>query len=172
MSKWEQNESTGEWALTDETTGLGSGGDYMVSQYQDFVVMRYADVLLMAAELGSPNAQEYFNQVRERAFTEEGENGELILSSYYRELTATQSNIMNERRLEFAFEGQRYWDLLRQGIDYAASQIAGNTNLISGGNPDNVSITASNITAKQGLMQIPNNQITLSNGVLVQNPGW
>ena len=44
MSKWEQNESTGEWALTDETTGLGSGGDYMVSQYQDFVVMRYADV--------------------------------------------------------------------------------------------------------------------------------
>ena len=26
--------------------------------------------------------------------------------------------------LEFAFEGQRYWDLLRQGVDYAASQIA------------------------------------------------
>ena len=26
----------------------------MISQYQDFVVMRYADVLLMAAELGSP----------------------------------------------------------------------------------------------------------------------
>ena len=130
MSKWEQNESTGAWALTDETTGLGSGGDYMVSQYQDFVVMR------------------------------------LDISE------ATQENIMNERMLEFAFEGQRYWDLLRQGVDYAASQIAGNTSVVSGGNPDNVSVTASNITSKQGLMQIPNNQITLSNGVLKQNAGW
>lgn len=172
MSKWEQNTSTGAWALTDETTGLGSGGDYMISQYQDFVVMRYADVLLMAAELGSPNAQEYLNQVRQRAFTEEDENGNLVLSSYYREVSATQANIMNERMLEFAFEGQRYWDLLRQGVDYAASQIAGSTTVESGGNLDNVSITASNITSKQGLMQIPNNQITLSNGVLVQNEGW
>ena len=134
--------------------------------------MRYADVLLMAAELGSSNAQEYFNQVRERAFTEEDEEGNLTLSTYYRELTATQTNIMNERRLEFAFEGQRYWDLLRQGVDYAASQIAGNTSVENGGNPGTVSITASNITSKQGLSQIPNNQITLSNGVLVQNEGW
>lgn len=172
LSKWEQNESTGEWTLTDETTGLGSGGDYMISQYQDFVVMRYADVLLMAAELGSPNAQEYLNQVRQRAFTEEDEEGNLVLSTYYRQVSATQANIMNERRLEFAFEGQRYWDLLRQGVDYAASQIAGNTSVENGGNPGTVSITASNITSKQGLSQIPNNQITLSNGVLKQNAGW
>ena len=153
----------------------------MISQYQDFVVMRYADVLLMAAELGSPNAQEYLNQVRQRAFTEEDEEGNLVLSTYYRQVSATQANIMNERRLEFAFEGQRYWDLfegqrywdlLRQGVDYAASQIAGNTSVENGGNPGTVSITASNITSKQGLSQIPNNQITLSNGVLKQNAGW
>lgn len=171
MSKWEQNETSGAWSLTDEVSGLGDG-DFQFSQYQDFIVMRYADVLLMAAELGSPNAQEYFNQVRQRAFTEEDEDGSLTLSSYYRELTATQANIMNERMLEFAFEGQRYWDLLRQGVDYAASQIAGNTAVESGGNPDNVSISASNIVSKQGLMQIPNNQIILSNGVLKQNAGW
>lgn len=172
MSKWEQNETTGEWALTDETTGLGSGGDYMISQYQDYIVMRYADVLLMAAELGSPNAQEYLNQVRKRAFTGEDEEGNLTVSADYREVSATQTNIMNERMLEFAFEGQRYWDLLRQGVDYAASQIAGNTSVEDGGNPSNVSITASNIISKQGLMQIPGNQITLSNGVLKQNAGW
>ena len=41
---------------------------------------------------------------------------------------------MNERMLEFAFEGQRYWDLLRQGVEYAASQIATNTSVTSGGN--------------------------------------
>lgn len=172
LSKWEQNGTTGVWSLTDEVTGLGSGGDYMISQYQDFIVMRYADVLLMAAELGSPNAQEYLNQVRERAFTEEDEDGNLVVSSYYREVTATQTNIMNERMLEFAFEAQRYWDLLRQGVDYAASQIAGNTTVESGGNSDVVSISASNITSKQGLMQIPYNQITLSDGVLEQNEGW
>lgn len=172
LSKWEQNGTTGVWSLTDEVTGLGSGGDYMISQYQDFIVMRYADVLLMAAELGSPNAQEYLNQVRERAFTEEDEDGNLVVSSYYREVTATQTNIMSERMLEFAFEAQRYWDLLRQGVDYAASQIAGNTTVESGGNSDVVSISASNITSKQGLMQIPYNQITLSDGVLEQNEGW
>ena len=30
----------------------------------------------------------------------------------------------------------------------------------------------SDIVKKQGLSQIPNNQITLSNGVLKQNEGW
>lgn len=79
---------------------------------------------------------------------------------------------MKERMLEFAFEGQRYWDLLRQGVDYAASQIATNTAVQSGGNPDNVIISANNIIEKKGLSQIPYNQITLSNGVLIQNTGW
>ena len=74
--------------------------------------------------------------------------------------------------LEFAFEGQRYWDLLRQGVDYAASQIAGTTSVVSGGNPEDVSITASNIIGKRGFSQIPNNQIILSNGALKQNVGW
>lgn len=80
---------------------------------------------------------------------------------------------MRERMLEFAFEGQRYWDLLRQGVSYAASQIAeSGVNVTSGGTADVVSIQATNIQATQGLSQIPNNQITLSNGMLVQNEGW
>lgn len=112
------------------------------------------------------------NKVRQRAYTSEDEDGSLTLSSNYREVTATKDNIMNERMLEFAFEGQRYWDLLRQGVEYAASQIATNTSVTSGGNPDNVTIKESDIVKKQGLSQIPNNQITLSNGVLKQNEGW
>ncbi|MEB3374622.1 hypothetical protein SFC43_19875 [Bacteroides sp. CR5/BHMF/2] len=54
--------------------------------------------------------------------------------------------------LEFAFEGQRYWDLLRQGVDYAASQIAGTTSVVSGKSED-VSITVSNITGKRGFLR-------------------
>lgn len=172
MSKWVKDETSGTWSLTDEITGLGSGGDFQISQYQDFIVMRYSDVLLMAAELGSPNAQTYFNKVRERAYTAQNDEGTLELSSYYTEVSATKENIIKERLLEFAFEGQRYWDLLRQGVEYAASQIAGSTNVESGGNPDVVSITAENIINKKGLSQIPANQITQSNGVLQQNTGW
>lgn len=171
MSKWTKDEASGTWSLVDEIADLGEG-DFQISQYQNFIVMRYADVLLMAAELGSPNAQEYLNEVRQRAYTTEDEEGNLTLSTNYREVTATKDNIMNERMLEFAFEGQRYWDLLRQGVEYAASQIATNTAVTSGGNPDNVTIEAADIVEKQGLSQIPNNQITLSNGVLKQNTGW
>ncbi|WP_418829497.1 RagB/SusD family nutrient uptake outer membrane protein [Phocaeicola sp.] len=171
MSKWTKDDASGTWSLVDEVADLGEG-DFQISQYQNFIVMRYADVLLMAAELGSPNAQEYLNEVRQRAYTTEDEEGNLTLSTNYREVTATKDNIMNERMLEFAFEGQRYWDLLRQGVEYAASQIATNTAVTSGGNPDNVTIEASDIVEKQGLSQIPNNQITLSNGVLKQNTGW
>ena len=170
MSKWDKAEN-GTWSLVDEVFGLGEG-DFQISQYQNFIVMRYSDVLLMAAELGSPNAQAYLNAVRERAYTSKDEDGNLTLSSNYREVSATKENIMKERMLEFAFEGQRYCDLLRQGVDYAASQIATNTSVESGGNPDNVVINANNIVEKKGLSQIPYNQITLSNGVLKQNAGW
>jgi len=79
---------------------------------------------------------------------------------------------MNERRFEFALEGIRYWDLLRQGVDVAASTIAESTTVLNGGQEARKTINASKISETGGLQQIPNNQITLSNGVLVQNTGW
>ncbi len=143
---------------TTATEGLGEG-DFQISQYQDFIVIRYADVLLMAAELGSANAQTYYDMVRTRAG----------LSTR----TVSQENIMEERRFEFAFEGLRYWDLLRQGLSTAANTLAlSNYSVLSGNADDEVTIEASNITATEGFMQIPNTQITLSDGVLKQNAGW
>lgn len=167
MSKWEVK-SDGSMELVDEVFGLG-GGDFQISQYQDWVVIRYADVLLMAAELGSSNATQYLNDVRRRAYTTDG-----VLDPNFTELTATKENILKERQLELAFEGVRYWDLLRQGVDYAASAIAeeDGVEVLSGQKDDKVVIKAANIIAKKGLFQIPNTQITLSNNVLKQNPGW
>lgn len=134
-------------------------GDFQISQHQDFVVVRYADVLLMAAELGSSNAQLYFDKVRKRAGLTTKE--------------PSQENIMKERFVEFAFEGQRYWDLLRQGIDVASSTIAeSGIELKSGGNPDVITITADKIKTTKGFCQIPSTQITLSDNVLKQNAGW
>ena len=73
-------------------------------------------------------------------------------------------------------EGIRYWDLLRQGISVAAATIAANTtvSIFSDGtaNPPSASKLQANITATRGFQQIPNDQITLSSGVLKQNAGW
>ena len=80
--------------------------------------------------------------------------------------------LRKERMYEFAFEGLRYWDLLRQGVDVAAAEIAETRTLLSGGVEDVVTIQGSKITATRGLCQIPYNQINLSNGVLKQNAGW
>lgn len=146
----------------------GAPGDAMTAQWQDVIVLRYSDVLLMAAELGSSKAQDYFDQVRKRAYRQE----DGTLNGNYVQLPVTQDNIMKERRLEFAFEGIRYYDLLRQGIDVAANTIATSQSVLTGGQAANVTIKAENIKAKKGLCQIPNNEITLSNYVLKQNDGW
>lgn len=142
-------------------------GDFQTSNHQDYVIIRYADVLLMAAELGSSNAQSYFDQVRRRAYT-----SGTTLSAGYSQLTATKDHIMQERRLEFAFESINYWDLLRQGVEVAATKLALETSVYSGGNKDVVKIVADRVRATKGLSQIPYNQITLANGVLKQNAGW
>ena len=133
----------------------------MISQYQDYVSIRYADVLLMAAELGAASAQTYFDDVRKRAF-----------GAGFVQIPVNQANIMNERRLEFAAEGIRYWDLLRQGINVAASAIAESTTVQNGGVNTPKTILASKVAETKGLVQIPNTQITLSNNVLKQNAGW
>ncbi len=115
-------------------------------------VIRFADVLLMAAELGSPNAQEYFDQVRMRAY---GDN--------FVQITATRENILEERRLEFAGEGLRYWDLLRMGLDTAAEKINAQATQ---------EIPINFRTARLGLLPIPQSEISLSDNTLVQNPGY
>lgn len=137
------------------------GVNFMVGQYQDYVSIRYADVLLMAAELGSANAQQYFDDVRRRAF-----------GASFSALPVNRENIMKERQLEFALEGIRYWDLLRQGVEVAASAIAETTTVQNGGASTTKTITAAKISETKGLQQIPYTQITLSNGVLKQNTGW
>lgn len=132
-------------------------------QYKPYVVLRYADVLLMAAELGgtpSKSAQDCLDEVRARAGVSTG-------------IAPSKENIIKERMYEFAFEGIRYWDLLRQGVDYAAAQIAEpGISVLTGGQSETIEISKDNIISKKGLMQIPQTQINLSSNVLKQNPGW
>lgn len=132
-------------------------GDFQISQCQDYVIIRYADVLLMHSEL--TETADGLNQVQSRA--------NASTTPY------TQENLRNERNLEFAFEGIRYWDLLRYGLDYAADQIEKSFTDVNLKNSDNLpTFNRENFLAKKGLLQIPANQITISGGVLKQNPGW
>lgn len=140
------------------TNADGTAG-FQECNANQWVILRYADVLLMAAELGSGNAANYMHQVRARVGLAD--------------IAVNQQNIMAERARELAFEGIRYWDLLRQGVNVAADAIAASQGKVyNGGLEGSVSYDKSKIIATQGLVQIPENQITLSNGVLKQNPGW
>jgi hypothetical protein len=145
---------------TSLAVSLGAGSN-MTGQNQDYIVIRYADVLLMAAELGSSNALSYVNMVRERAHV-------TPVSSVSKDV------IFNERKLELAFEGLRYWDLLRYDhtLAYAAEKINYNGTVLSGDEEETKVIKGSKLIETRGLFQIPNTQITLSNGVLKQNTGW
>jgi starch-binding outer membrane protein, SusD/RagB family len=78
----------------------------------NWIVYRYADVLLMKAEalsqVGRYNeASEYLNLIRERA----GLSRKTPQSS----ASAYEDAILEERALEFAFEGKRWFDLVRMG---------------------------------------------------------
>lgn len=143
--------------VMDAVEALGAV-NFMIGQYQDYVSIRYSDVLLMAAELGSSNAQSYFDEVRKRA----GLTSKPV----------TIDNIMEERRHELAFEGHRFYDLLRLGINKAAQTLATNTTVKNGGINTSKIIEASNVLKTRGFQQIPQDQIIQSNNVLKQNSGW
>lgn len=137
-------------------------GDFQITNSQNWVIMRYADVLLMVAELGgvpSMTAQAALDAVRQRVGLES--------------VAATFDNVMKERAVELAFEGIRYWDLLRQGVNVMADAVCASAGAAqSAGIPVQVTYDRSKILSTRGFIQIPLNQITLSNGVLKQNAGW
>ncbi|GAB3647069.1 RagB/SusD family nutrient uptake outer membrane protein [Echinicola sediminis] len=78
----------------------------------DVVIYRYADLLLMIAEaknaLGQDPSAE-INQVRERAYGDDFEAHRFVDMGQ----EANDEAILQERLLELAFEGKRWWDLVR-----------------------------------------------------------
>jgi len=122
--------------------------DVNLTQPNNYRAIRFADVLLMAAEAlnrGNINdelARTYVNQVRNRAGLNEVEvSGAALLEVIYK-----------ERRLELVGEGHRFFDLVRTGR--AEQYIDGF------------------IAPKHNVFPLPLEEITFSQGNWSQNPGY
>ena len=115
-------------------------------------ILRYAEILLINAEanneLGNTAAGlDNLNQVRRRAGLDD------VAFTDQEEL---RQAIWRERRVELALEGDRFFDLVRQGRAAEVLSASG-TQFTAGVNE---------------IFPIPANQISLSQGVLEQNPGY
>ncbi|MCF2492145.1 RagB/SusD family nutrient uptake outer membrane protein [Dyadobacter chenhuakuii] len=149
-------------------------------------IIRYADVLLMAAEaeieVGSlEKAREYVNLVRTRAANPESfvkrANGAVaanyVINTYkapFASKDAARTAVRFERKLELSGEGHRFFDLVRWEI--ADSAI--NAYLTYEGKKLSGALGGTKFTSKKNeFLPVPQEQIDLlGKDVLVQNPGY
>lgn len=136
----------------------GSNGQFELNRTCNHRVIRFSDVLLMAAELGSGNAQQYLDRVRAR----------VGLGS----IPATPENIYKERRLELSLEGIRYFDVLRKGLTYANQTFTYSG--IRGPNyvGDQQIFDVTFNPATKGFLPIPQSELDMSGGSFTQNAGY
>ena len=123
-------------------------GDANLTNPNNYRAIRFADVLLMAAEannrgnIDDSKAQTYLNRVRNRA----------ILGNSAATGAALTEAIYQERRVELVGEGHHFFDLVRTGR--AAAEIEGFQ------------------TEKHELFPIPSIEIELAGNRWEQNPGY
>jgi hypothetical protein len=151
---------------------------------KNYDILRYDEILLIQAEayieLGQPDkALPLINQIRARAAASTGRLKKLdgsFASKYnvqpYSVTGWTQDYARTalrwERRLEFATEGQRFFDLVRWGIaaqvlnDYISIEKARRTFLA----------TAVFTAGRDEYLPIPQSEITFTKGLYKQNPGY
>ncbi|MGB0880233.1 MAG: RagB/SusD family nutrient uptake outer membrane protein [Polaribacter sp.] len=134
------------------TRSADAQGDINLTNPNNYRSIRFADVLLMAAEAfnrsATPDdtkAQTYLNRVRERAFGNTSNNITLTGS-------ALTNAIYHERRVELVGEGHRFFDLVRTGR--AAQEINGF------------------VAGKHEVFPIPSIEIQLTGSRWTQNPGY
>jgi hypothetical protein len=128
-----------------------AAGDLNITNPNNYRAIRFADVLLMAAEANNrkatpddTKAKTYLNRVRERAFG----NADNNITTTGTNLTAA---IYKERRVELVGEGHQFFDLVRTG---RGAQISGFT------------------TGKNEVFPIPLEEIQFSQGNWSQNQGY
>lgn len=144
----------------------GSENNRQTGLTQSLVWLRFADVLLMHSELTDGavvyNGKSGLNAVRQRAGLPD--------------IAYTLANIKKERRYELCFEAIRWNDLRRWGdVQEIVKNQVGNKILnekYTGEYAFTIDFMDRYNATEGGFFKIPEDQVTLSEGVLEQNPGW
>ncbi len=138
-------------ALTIDTDNMNGSRKYTGGLEQDFIELRLSDVILMYAEALNENGAPattvlpLLDPIRTRA-------GLNSLTGTISSQADVRQAIYDERRLELAFEGHRWFDLVRTGTVDAEM---GET-----------------ISSNYYVFPIPNSEILASDGVITQNDGY
>lgn len=146
-------------AGTDLTATPPTYGDNARDAGNDWIVLRYADVLLMHVEAvmgessttSDGDAIDSFMEVKVRA-------GYDAVTD--RPSAVSKDDLLAERRVELAFENQRFYDLVRFGVADAVLSAHASDNGFGAYNE------------RKLLLPIPAREINLSDGLLTQNPGY
>jgi len=126
--------------------------DMQLMHAQDFIFMRFADVLLMHSEI--TGTADGMNAVRARAGLDP--------------VSYSLAALKEERMHELAFEGLRWFDIVRWGdVTTAFNEVI---NVRNSGSEAKYKVTYRPET--KGLVPIPETEVRLSSGVYEQNPGW
>lgn len=123
-------------------------------------ILRYGDVLMMAAEAANEvggvdntnDALGWLEQIRARA---RGTSPTALPPVTTTDQDALRTAIHHERFVEMAMEEQRFWDIVRWGIDVEVLTAQGK-----------------NYKIKNRLLPLPQGEIDKSGGVLIQNPNY
>lgn len=170
--------------------GTGAAANLYVKKYltpvvltddgeSDWPVLRYADILLMMAEAQgfTPSSIGLISQIRVRA-------GLGIVPASVNTVALFEKELSEQRRLEFAFENQRWFDLIRYNLtmttinaeqtmkDHFTHLYVEHYSTYTAPTPTLAELH-SHVTANRLLLPIPQHEIdTNTQLVIAQNPGY
>ena len=124
-----------------------AGNDWIVTRYADVLLLHVEAIMAGSQQTSTPAAIASFEAVRNRA----GITDPIT--------TITKQMLMDERRVELAFENHRFVDLKRFGV---AQEV-----LSAFSTANNFDFQATDL-----LLPIPAAEISISQGLLNQNPGY
>lgn len=134
-------------------------------------LMRYADILLLHAEAlantGNPGgAADIVDRIRDRAKIAK------LTDEQRASAEAMKEAVLHERRLELAYEGHRFFDLVRFGEDYTKVMTVHDGGNVKG-SPSYDAYFAERVplTVDHLVMPIPTGVLD-NNPNILQNPGW
>ena len=124
-----------------------AGNDWIVLRLADVYLMHVEAIMAGGAETSNVNALASFQAVRDRAGLTD------VVTNI------TKQELLDERRVELAFENHRLFDLIRFG---EAEAVLSAFSAVNG-----LGYSSSDL-----LLPLPQNEINISKGLLTQNPGY